>query len=737
MTVATNDDQRPTNDERQVRTRAARCSSLISRWSVVGILALALALRLLLWSQPLHEPANDEVEYIAVAQDLLAGRGWSFYDSYRWLRAPLYPLFLAGSLWLAGGDLHRAALPNIALSVANVYLAYRLALALVGRRAAALAALITALLWTLVTFASLYMAETLFTFLFQAGLLCALRAGGRRPGIGDQGLRSDDQRTTTDERGIAATHAMRWAAAAGVLLGLATLTRSITLLFLPIVALWLAVHASCNRQNTRQIAALLFVFLFACCAVIAPWTARNYLAYNEPILVETGLAYNLWRFNEPRERESEIHRALEQIRSPAERADYATARGLARLREDPMILARKVWPNWVFLARVKPIQDRFLLESYYATVELPLFAAALVFDDLLYVVIGLAAIAGLVRRRAPWLVYAWLGYAILTVLLTHGEARYRQFLFPVLVPYAAWALSNVQRSALHVRCLASWAARHAHRSILNLQRLMIAGLWAIFLWTVLTSYPWDWAGWNLARGWHTLAGDVRWAAGDHTGALRSYGWAIEAHDVPDAWLRLGHARRAAGDLAGAAEAYRRGWRREPLYYPASTWYGDALRELGDEEGARRAFAGSFADPARVTAYAWRALRPAPRAALDVGGGLDFGYVGGVYPAEEIAGASARWSGGRALLRLVAPRAGPAVLRLRLAAPRPGGTPGRAQVCASGACRDVALGASWRIYTLPLAAADGGALVVELRSDTFRAPDGRELGVLIDWVGMER
>ncbi len=41
---------------------------------------------------------------------------------------PLYPLFLAGSLWLAGGDLHHAALPNIALSVANVLLAYRLAL---------------------------------------------------------------------------------------------------------------------------------------------------------------------------------------------------------------------------------------------------------------------------------------------------------------------------------------------------------------------------------------------------------------------------------------------------------------------------------------------------------------------------------------------------------------------------------------------------------------------------------
>src|SRR3954452_782282 len=103
----------------------------IARHRLALTLALALALRLLLWSQPLHQLANDEVEYVTVARDLLAGRGWQFYEHYHWLRAPLYPLFLAGSLWLAGGDpapglpsislgfaraLHLAALPNIALS---------------------------------------------------------------------------------------------------------------------------------------------------------------------------------------------------------------------------------------------------------------------------------------------------------------------------------------------------------------------------------------------------------------------------------------------------------------------------------------------------------------------------------------------------------------------------------------------------------------------------------------------
>ena len=92
--------------------RAAVPQRLLTTLSqpIILVMACALALRLLLWAQPLHQPANDEVEYIAVARDLLAGRGWIFYDTYRWLRAPLYPLFLAGSLWLANGDLQRAAL---------------------------------------------------------------------------------------------------------------------------------------------------------------------------------------------------------------------------------------------------------------------------------------------------------------------------------------------------------------------------------------------------------------------------------------------------------------------------------------------------------------------------------------------------------------------------------------------------------------------------------------------------
>jgi 4-amino-4-deoxy-L-arabinose transferase-like glycosyltransferase len=699
-----------------------------ARIFLVIILAFALGLRLLLWSQPLHEPANDEVEYITVARDLLEGRGWSFYEQYHWLRAPLYPLFLAASWRLAGDDnwpyatraLHLAALPNILLSVVSVYLAYALTIRLVNRQAALPAALIAAVLWTNATFASLYMSETLFTVLFQVGMLMLLHAADQQPA------------------------SQRWLLliAAGAALGLAALTRSLALLFLPIAALWLALQVS--RRNPsgdvrrRSTAPLLTATLFLLSAgmVIAPWTIRNYQAYGGFILIETGLSYNLWVFNEPHEDRDTIHRILEGISNPVERSNYATARGLERLREDPAILVRKLWPNWVFLARVKPIQDRFLMEHYVADVDLPLFVAALIFDDLLYLLITIGAIIGLahaVRIRstpsdqqfhqfchlpvAPAaLCLLWIGYAIATMLLTHGEARYRHFLFPTLIPYAAWTFTILtQRIACFERR----------------RLLMIAPLVCIFLWTVLTAYPWAWAGENLARGSRALIGDVWMALGAPDRAASAYLSALSVKATPDGWLRLGHAHLARGEIAQARIAYRAAWDASRVYFIASARLGDLERSLGNLDEARRAFAGYYADEQRVTDWSWRMLGRDPPSSLDVGDGLDFGYVGGVYPAEELQGVRARWSAGRALLRLGSATTNTqALLTLRLAAPHPERNAVPARICVDGTCRSISLSADWRTCTF-IVNPQHTTILVEVESPTFTAADGRRLGVLID------
>ncbi|NTU80821.1 MAG: hypothetical protein HGA45_15820, partial [Chloroflexales bacterium] len=432
------------------------------------ILLLALLWRLLLWAQPAHQPANDEVEYVRVARDLLAGRGWVFYESWRWLRAPLYPMFLAGSLGVANLDaaasageaLHRAALANLALSVGVVYLIYRLAHELTpgGRKGPALAAAAaTALLQTNATFASLYMSETLFACLFIGGLL-ALTAWRRRGGL--------------------------WRAAfAGALLGLACLTRSAALVFLPVAALWAAAAPTAHTGGLwRRLLPPLALALGAG-AVIAPWTLRSCQAYGRCILIETGGAYNMWAFYEPRESLDEINQALEAIANPAERADEATRRGLARLREDPAIVLRKIPTEWTRLWAVKPIQDRFLLTSAYSDPPPAVFLAGLALDDLLYLAILCAAPFGLAlaltRRDALALLLGlWALTFVGATLVTHAEGRYRHFLLVALIPLAAVALDALWRREALRPALAVAAGAPLALALLPL-----------FLY-----YPWGWAG---------------------------------------------------------------------------------------------------------------------------------------------------------------------------------------------------------------------------------------------------
>jgi hypothetical protein len=70
------------------------------------VLLVALALRLLLWGRvPRTGLISDEGEYLSAASWLAQGRSFSWYQSYLWTRAPIYPLFVAAHLRLFGDTL--------------------------------------------------------------------------------------------------------------------------------------------------------------------------------------------------------------------------------------------------------------------------------------------------------------------------------------------------------------------------------------------------------------------------------------------------------------------------------------------------------------------------------------------------------------------------------------------------------------------------------------------------------
>src|SRR5260370_12145039 len=86
------------------------------------------------------------------------------------------------------------------------------------------------------------------------------------------------------------------AAAAGVLWGVAVLTRETVLYFIPLAALWLALPP---RAGGRARGA---AFLVASLLVVAPWTYRNWAVFDAFVPVSTAGGPNLLHANPPLQR---------------------------------------------------------------------------------------------------------------------------------------------------------------------------------------------------------------------------------------------------------------------------------------------------------------------------------------------------------------------------------------------------------------------------------------------------
>jgi 4-amino-4-deoxy-L-arabinose transferase-like glycosyltransferase len=270
-------------------------------------LLLALALRLLLWGRvPRTGLISDEGEYLSAASWLAEGRGFSWYQSYLWTRAPIYSLFVAAHLRLFGDALVPIYITQTILSLVNVALVYLLAQRLFGdrwraadeqRRArrsilnlrfsiASLSALLMALYLPFALYPQLLLSETLFITLLLGGFLALA-------------IWLDQGRQAQGWMGSNLAFGPWSLVLAGGLFGLATLTRSLMLAFLPLAALWLAAAGRSAAGNAWRLtrAGILSGATFLACAgaVILPWTIYNSLPrlYGGLVVVDTSGAYNL------------------------------------------------------------------------------------------------------------------------------------------------------------------------------------------------------------------------------------------------------------------------------------------------------------------------------------------------------------------------------------------------------------------------------------------------------------
>jgi 4-amino-4-deoxy-L-arabinose transferase-like glycosyltransferase len=383
----------------------------VSRRRLLSLTAAALGVRLLfLVLEPSTVPVADETLWTNAGALTLPSPEIRFSPfAFRFIfHPPLYPYFI-GVLYALFGTLTAVKVAQALVSALLVPALGRLGGALFGDRAGYAAAAIAAFYPELVWFSVHFWVETLFVVLVWWGFE-RLLAADRVPGLGP-------------------------AAVAGLLFGLAILARETVLYFLPVAALWLF------WRRPRGLAKGV-LFLAVALACIAPWTWRNWRMYGAFVPVSTAGALNLWQGNATLSRE-EVYEQYWSVHGRVEQYRLAREKGLEAIWDRQ--------PAWFFEKLVQEMPNFWEADSQvlvhivrgaYGPYRKAVAVAAVVvvllpfFAVLVFFVLGIAALP---RERGPLLLAGFLAYTVLLHVATHGYARYRLPVLPVLFLFAGFA----------------------------------------------------------------------------------------------------------------------------------------------------------------------------------------------------------------------------------------------------------------------------------------------------------
>jgi hypothetical protein len=386
-----------------------------------GLLALSLAglsLRLLfLVLEPATAPVADETVWIRWGTELVREAGFSPFAHRLIFHPPLYP-HLIGALDAVFGSLAAIKLAQCLLGAALVPALGLLGARAFGERPAIMAAALGALYPELVWFCAHFWAETLFLALLWWGLERLLAADGR------------------------ASHVA--AAVSGLLLGLAVLTRETILYFLPLAALWLAWRRAGGLARAA-------VLLGTALIVVVPWTLRNAIVFRAFVPVSTAGALNLYQGNAPLTRE-EVYERYWAVKGPIERYRFAGSEGLKAIAgRQPLWLLEKLLQELPHFWEADSQALVHVVRGAYGEVSAAAAVAAVLVLLVPYVLVLALFVVGLAHvpvSRASVLLLGFLLFYLLLHVASHGYARYRLPVLPILFlvgacGWTAWGRASV------------------------------------------------------------------------------------------------------------------------------------------------------------------------------------------------------------------------------------------------------------------------------------------------------
>ena len=406
------------------RPRVARTSAGV--WSpsrvLVAIAAAAVLLRIAVAlalgdSATAISGAADQVSYDALAQRVVGGYGFSFPTHwYPFAEADrptahwsyLYTLYLAAVYAAVGHHPLVARLLQAVASGLSCWLIFRIARRLFDERVGLAAAALTAVYVYFIFYNAALMTQTFFILALLASIDRAL-AIAARPSAG------------------------AWAAL-GACLGAGILLRQTLLLYAPVLLAW-AARAAPGRPRWRGAAGA--AALIALC--VLPWTARNYAAFGDFLLLNSNGGYFLYASNHPDQgtdfdptRAAPLPAALRGCGEPAiDRALFRMALGF--IAADPLRFLRLSWSRAGSYFWLLPSADSSPLANVARLCSFTLYAPLMLY--------------GLVLSRHRWRpcvpLYLYLLFDTVLHLASWAAPRYRLPSDALLMVFAGVAVVDL------------------------------------------------------------------------------------------------------------------------------------------------------------------------------------------------------------------------------------------------------------------------------------------------------
>ena len=376
--------------------------------ALFAIWAAGAALRLVFVGlEPQTRPIADETMWL-MALTRIPAADFSPFSNYPIFHPPLYPYFLA-ALNAMFGSLLAIKVVQALIGSLLIPAVFRIASAVSGPRAGVVAAGLVAFYPEMIWYSAHFWCETLFLSLVWWAVERLLVADLR------------------DSR--------RAAIAAGILIGLAILTRETVLYLLPLGALWVFA-----RRPRR--AALAGLVVAGSLALVLPWTVRNWIQFDSFIPVSTGGGLNLYQGNAPLSR-NEVYDEYYANEGKVDQYKWARSAGLKVIWErQPAWIFEKIRDEGPRLAELDSLALIHIRRGAYGEVACSTYRGVAMVVLVPWILIAMASVGALARARPGpdrqmILLLGLLGAYLLLHIATHGFSRYRLPVLPAFMILAA------------------------------------------------------------------------------------------------------------------------------------------------------------------------------------------------------------------------------------------------------------------------------------------------------------